>query len=78
MNWIKDLFKSVSPTYIELRGRELLLAEGYCRIEDYSDARIVLSNDEYRFSVEGSGLRLRHLSDGIMAVDGRIDRVEFI
>ncbi|MBR4278812.1 MAG: YabP/YqfC family sporulation protein [Clostridia bacterium] len=78
MKWIKEIFKSVSPTYIELRGRELLLAEGYCRIEDYSDEKIVLSNAEFSFSVFGSGLRLRHLSEGIMAVDGRIDRVEFI
>ena len=78
MKWFKKIFKVVSPTYIELRGRSLLLADGYCRIEDYSDEAIILTNSEYSFKVNGVGLRLRHLSDGMMAVDGRIDRVEFL
>ncbi len=78
MKWFSELFKNETRVYIEVRGRETVLAEGYCRIELYSPERIVLSNGEYGVAVCGNGLELRHLSESVIAVDGRIDRVEFI
>ena len=78
MKWIKGLFQTETPVFIEIRGRNTLLAEGYCRIECYLPEKITLANDDYSFDIIGSNLELRHLSDGIIAVDGRIDSVAFI
>ena len=78
MKRLLDLFKTETPVYVEIRGRETVLAEGYCKIELYSESRIVLANSEYSISVCGSDLNLRHLSESAIAVDGRIDRVEFL
>jgi sporulation protein YqfC len=78
MKWLLDLFKTTTPVFVEVRGRETVLAEGYCRIVLYSEEQIVLANDDYSISVFGSNLNLRHLSESAIAVDGRIDRVEFV
>ena len=78
MKWLIDLFKTTTPIFVEIRGREAVLAEGYCRIELYSPERIVLASAKGSISVCGNGLELRHLSESAIAVDGRIDRVEFI
>ncbi len=78
MKQISELFKFESPVFVEIRGRETVLAEGYCKIESYSDTRIVLSSIENTFSVKGGGLTLKHLSSGRIAVEGRIDGIEFI
>jgi len=43
-----------------------------------TDGQATLANDDYSFDIIGSNLELRHLSDGIIAVDGRIDSVAFI
>ena len=38
---IRSLIKlEKTPEYIELHGRSGMVAEGYCRIGEYSDARI--------------------------------------
>ncbi len=79
MKLFEELLKKTKPQlYIEIRGRETLIAEGYCRIEVYSDFDIVLASDNGKISVFGEGLRLRHLSTECMAIEGRVDRVEFI
>ncbi len=79
MKLIKDLFKNAAvPVFVEIRGRERLLAQGYCRICEYSPERIGLANGEYIISVYGSGLELTHLSEDVIAIDGRIDGIEFI
>ncbi len=70
--------KTVPQLFVEIRGRESLLAEGYCKIEVYSDFDIVLASDNGRIAVSGEGLHLRHLSSQRIAIDGRVDRVEFI
>ena len=66
------------PAFIELRGNETLLCEGVVRIIDYSGERIVIATDGLPVAVSGERLNLRHLSAGRIAVDGRIDSVEFI
>lgn len=78
INWIKELFKGGRQVYIELRGRETVHLEGYCRIEDYSRECIKLGNGEYLVGIIGQELELRHLSEQAIAIDGRIDRVEFL
>lgn len=78
MKWLLNLFKVSTPVFVEIRGRECVLAEGYCRIELYSPERMILANGEYSISITGNGLELRHLSESEIAVDGRIDGVEFI
>ena len=78
MKWLLDFFKTTTPVFVEIRGRETVLAEGYCRIELYSPEQIVLANEKYSISVCGSELNLRHLSESAIAIDGRIDRVEFL
>lgn len=78
MKWLQELLKNTVPVYVEIRGRETVLAQGYCKIVCYSPERITLANGEYEISVCGSGLELRHLSEGVIAIDGRIDGVEFI
>lgn len=78
MKWLLDLFKTTMPIFVEIRGRETVLAEGYCRIELYSPEKIILANADYSISVIGEGLELRHLSESAIAVDGRISCVEFI
>jgi hypothetical protein len=77
MKRILDFFKTETPIFIELRGREAMLAQGYCRISLYSPERITLSNEKYTVSVYGSALELRRLGEEAMAIDGRIDGVEF-
>ena len=77
-NWITELFKSTTPVYLEIRGRETLLLQGCCRIKLYSAENMVLSNGDYTVSVLGEGLELRHLSEDTVAVDGRIDCIEFL
>ncbi len=78
MKRLLNLFKTETPVFVEIRGRDTVLAEGYCRIELYSPERIILAHRDYSISVSGSGLMLRHLSESAIAVDGRIDSVEFI
>jgi len=78
MKWITELLKKDNRVYVEVRGRETVLAEGYCRIELYTPERITLSNGEYAVSICGRNLELRHLSLSVIAVDGRIDGVEFV
>ncbi len=78
INWLKELLKSDRQVYIELRGRETVHLSGYCRIEDYTREYIKLGNGEYFVGITGQELELRHLSDQAIAIDGRIDRVEFI
>lgn len=78
MKWIRELFKRDDRIYVEVRGRETVLTEGYCRITCYERDNIRLSNGEYCVDIIGSELELRHLSASVIAVDGRIDRIEFI
>lgn len=78
MKRILEFFKREIPIFFELRGREALLAQGYCRICLYSPQRISLSNEKYTLSVYGDGLELRHLGEEVIAIDGRIDGVEFL
>lgn len=73
-----DLFKGEIPVFIEIRGRNVLHAEGYFRIEDYSEERIVLTSRENSVAVNGVGLTLCHLSDERISIEGRIDSFEFI
>ncbi|MBO4277088.1 MAG: YabP/YqfC family sporulation protein [Clostridia bacterium] len=67
-----------TPLFVELRGRDSVLCEGFRRITGYSCARIELASDTERLEINGSGLRLRHLSRGRIAVDGRIDGIGFL
>ncbi|MBR0231657.1 MAG: YabP/YqfC family sporulation protein [Clostridia bacterium] len=67
-----------TPLFAEVRGRESVLCEGFRRITDYSRARIVLASDTERMEITGRDLRLRHLSSGRIAVDGRIDGIGFL
>ncbi len=79
MKRLNEIFKfGAVPVFVEIRGRNSLLAQGYTRICGYSPERISLENGEFVISVYGSELTLRHLSEDIIAVDGRIDGVEFI
>jgi hypothetical protein len=78
MKWLYEIFKNTTPVFVEIRGRESVLAQGYCRVEQYLPESIVLSCGEYSVAINGSCLELRHLSEEAVAVDGRIDSVEFL
>lgn len=78
IDWIKSLLKSKSEIFVEIRGRESVHLEGYCRIEEYTREYIKLGNNEYSVGVIGQALELRHLGEQTVAIDGRIDRVEFL
>ena len=78
MKWISEILKKDNRLFVEVRGRETVLAEGYCSIELYTPEKIILNNGEYAVSIEGENLELRHLSSVVMAIDGRIDRLEFV
>lgn len=67
-----------TPEYIELHGRSGMVAEGYCRIGEYSDARIRFDSASGGILLTGEELTLRHLSRGRIAVDGRIKGIEFV
>lgn len=67
-----------TPEYIGLHGRGGMIAEGYCRIGEYSDTRIRFESDSGEILLTGERLTLRHLSRGRIAVDGRIKGIEFI
>lgn len=73
-----NLMSRPKQIFLEIRGRELVLAEGYCRIEAYDESLITLASSQSSISIRGKGLQLRHLSDERIAVEGRIDSVEFI
>ncbi len=75
---IESLINQRGEVYIEIRGRELLLAEGYCRIEDYGETSLVLSSSNSSVRIRGEGLRLRHLANEGVAVEGRIVSVEYL
>ena len=75
---IEKYLKNQTPIYIEIHGRENLLAEGYCRIEDYGGNRITLVSKSNSVCVRGEDLRLRHLSNERIAVEGRINSVEYL
>lgn len=69
--------KSINE-FVELRGRKLLLAEGYSRILVYTPTEIRIAKDKEGIAVYGENLALKHLSERHIAVEGRIDSVEFI
>ncbi len=78
MKLFSDLFKELTPVYVEIRGRETVLLEGYCRIETYSETKIVLSSERQTLCIKGGNLELCHLSAERIAVKGRIDGIDFI
>ena len=78
MKLFSDLFKKSLNVYIEIRGRDAVLAEGYCRIEKYSENEIILASETERISVLGKSLELTHFSAERMAIEGRIDSVGFL
>ncbi len=73
-----DLFKEFVPAYIEIRGRDAVLLEGFSRIENYSDKEIILFSESEKILIKGENLCLCHLSSERMSVKGRINGVEFI
>lgn len=75
---VEEILKNHTQIYIEIHGRENLLAEGYCRIEDYGGDRITLVSESNSVCVRGEDLRLRHLSNERIAVEGRINSVEYL
>jgi len=78
MKLFDDLIKKDSVEFAEIRGREAVLAEGYGRILAYGDSEIILSSQRGGIVIRGEGLTLRHLSTQRVAVEGRIDGIEFI
>ncbi len=78
MKLFSDLLKKPLNIYIEIRGRDSVLTEGYCRIEKYSESEIILASESERISVLGDRLELTHLSAERMAIEGRIDSVGFL
>lgn len=64
--------------FVEIRGRELVLAEGYCRIEGYTESLITLFSADCGINIKGESLKLRHLSDERIAVEGRISSIELL
>lgn len=78
MKLFSGLFKEFIPVYIEIRGRETVLLEGYGRIESYSETEITLLSDQNIVLVRGEDLDLCHLSAERIAVKGRIKGIEFI
>ncbi len=75
---VERILQQHSQIYIEIHGRESLLAEGYCRIENYGDESVTLSSNKGAIRVGGENLTLKHLSDERVAVEGRISSVEFL
>lgn len=75
---IKTAINNHTEVYIEIHGRENLLAEGYCRIEDYGETSMVLTSNNGSVRVSGENLRLRHLANGRIAIEGRISSVEYL
>ncbi len=73
-----DFLKFSAPVYIQIIGRSLIQAEGYCRIEDYSETKILLSSSEGVLAVCGDKLTLKYLSDERVSIEGRIEKIEFI
>ncbi len=78
MKMFSDLFEKTNCRLVELRDRNYVLAEGYSSIEVYSETKILLSSQFERLSVYGSDLTLIHLSDTHIAIEGRIDGIEFL
>lgn len=66
--------------FVELRGRQELAAEGFCRLEKYTDSAIIVCGDgeHQRLGVFGKGLELKHLGTSAIGIIGRIDRVEYL
>lgn len=79
LNW-KTFFTSNlrGEVFAEIRGRKTVIAEGFFGLLLYSGERVLLGSAEERISIEGKGLELKHMSRGRIAVDGRIDKVEFL
>ena len=78
MKLFDELIKKDSVEFAEIRGREFVLAEGYGKITAYSPEMIVLTSEKGEIAISGENLTLRHLSVLRIAIEGRIDKVEFI
>ncbi|MBE6692438.1 MAG: hypothetical protein E7586_03775 [Ruminococcaceae bacterium] len=75
---VEKILQQNSQIYIEIHGRESLLAEGYCRIEHYGEESVILSSSKGSIRIVGENLTLKHLSDERVAVEGRIKEIEFL
>ncbi len=75
---LANIFNQSRDIFIELRGGRVVLAEGYCRIESFSEKVIVLESELDKIAVRGSNLTLSHLSSGRIAVKGEISTVEYL
>ena len=75
---IESLLRNHNEEYIEIHGRENLLAEGYCRIIDYGESKITFASETKTICIKGEKLRLSHLDNQRLAVEGRIDSVEYL
>ncbi|MBO4453114.1 MAG: YabP/YqfC family sporulation protein [Clostridia bacterium] len=73
--WFPENVKT--PFFVEIRGDRTLLCDGFDKITLYRNDAITLCSGEECIAIKGNGLHLRHLSLGRIAVDGRIDAIEF-
>ena len=63
---------------VEIRGREYVFAEGFSRIETYTETLVCACSGDCRLIIRGEGLALMNLSGEYISVEGRISSVEFI
>lgn len=81
MSFLKRLFDiraQKCDIYTELRGRGCLFADGFGKLKTYTDTVIVLSSESADMRIRGVGLSMRHLSGGRIAIDGRIDGINYL
>ena len=50
---IESLLRNHNEEYIEIHGRENLLAEGYCRIIDYGESKITFASETKTICIKG-------------------------
>ncbi len=67
-----------SRIFVELRGRNELVAEGFFHLSVYTDSVIEVQGGELRLKIWGQGLTMKHLGESTIGVAGRIDGVEYI
>ncbi|MBQ5841824.1 MAG: YabP/YqfC family sporulation protein [Clostridia bacterium] len=74
---MKKLPDTIFGEFLEMRGNTYLAADGYGKMLEYGNEKIVLCGKNLKITVLGKRLKMNYLSGTKIGIDGYIRSVEY-
>lgn len=74
---MKKLPDTLFGEFLEIRGNTYLAADGYGKMLEYGNEKIVLAGKSLKITVTGKKLKMNYLSGEKIGIDGYIRSVEY-